>query len=328
MNNPWREFERRCQKPDFRRVGNAYARRIARPLALYCTRVILPTGVSAHTVTLAAWVTGLAAAGAFAFGSMLGWVIGAALLQTSYLLDHIDGQIARYRRTASLDGVALDFLMHHTLVMVLPLGIGYGFVNQGGSHLWLLVGIAWSVGMLMQSIDHDVRAKAIVSRLKRLDGELRVIGGRGGRPTPPAPWPRRPVAIFKRLVRLACQWHWTINTLTVLSLLRVIIGQPNVTTGTSHSDFFRLATNAAITSYAAVMGPLALTVAVVQIVRSVRDSAAEHEFAAWYAPPEGCTLLERDGSWSVATIDEVTSTDIATIAPLSDRSNASTSRSS
>ena len=328
MSDPWREFERRCQQHDFRRVGNAYARRIARPLALYCTRIILPTGVSAHAVTIAAWLTGLAAAGAFAFGSILGWVIGAALLQTSYLLDHIDGQIARYRRTASLDGVALDFLMHHTLVMVLPLGIAYGFVNQGGSHLWLLVGIAWSLGMLIQSIDHDVRAKAIVSRLKRLDGELRVIGGRGGRPTPPSPWPRRPVAILKRLVKLACQWHWTINTLTVLSVMRVIVADSTIVDRTNLGELLRVATNAAITSYAGLMGPLALTVAVVQIVRSVRDSAAEHEFAAWYSPPEDCTLLERDGSWSVVSIDEVTSTDIANIVPAIDRSNASMSRSS
>ncbi len=50
------ELEPICQKPNFRTHGNWVARRVARPLALYVTRWLLPLGVRAHWVTLVALV--------------------------------------------------------------------------------------------------------------------------------------------------------------------------------------------------------------------------------------------------------------------------------
>ena len=55
-------------------------------------------------------------------GLACGWIVAAGLLQLWYLLDHVDGQLARLRGTASLDGVQLDFLMHHTVNLLVPLG--------------------------------------------------------------------------------------------------------------------------------------------------------------------------------------------------------------
>src|SRR5262245_65873939 len=97
------ELEARCQKPDHRRVGNWMARRIARPLALRVTRVVLPMGVSAHAATLAAWAVAMGAVVCFGQGTIAGWLLGAALLQLWYLLDHVDGQLARYYRSESLE---------------------------------------------------------------------------------------------------------------------------------------------------------------------------------------------------------------------------------
>jgi hypothetical protein len=62
------ELELRCQKPDHRRIGNWMARHVTRPLALRVTWLLLPMGLSAHAATLIAWLTGLAAAAAFAWG--------------------------------------------------------------------------------------------------------------------------------------------------------------------------------------------------------------------------------------------------------------------
>ena len=38
---------------------------------------------------------------------------GVVLAHLAFWLDHVDGQVARWRGTASLDGVYLDYLMHH-----------------------------------------------------------------------------------------------------------------------------------------------------------------------------------------------------------------------
>src|SRR5947209_5546299 len=138
------DFESRCQKPDHRRVGNWMARRITRPFALRVTRVVLPLGVSAHMATLAAWGVGLAAAASFGWGTVAAWLVGAALLQLGYLLDHVDGQLARYLQTDSLDGTAIDYLMHHTINLLLPIAVGWGLAADGARQ-WLLLGLAWGV---------------------------------------------------------------------------------------------------------------------------------------------------------------------------------------
>ena len=55
--------------------------------------------------------------------------------------------------------------------------------------------------------------------------------------------------------------------------------------------------------YAAAMALLALPLAAVSIVRRTAEQAAEREFAAWYRPAEGATLVRRDGNWHVVSID-------------------------
>ena len=73
-------------------------------LALRITWVIAPYGVSAHAATLAALACGLGGALALGWGTHAGCLLGVALLHTWYLLDHVDGQLARLQGVASLDG--------------------------------------------------------------------------------------------------------------------------------------------------------------------------------------------------------------------------------
>jgi hypothetical protein len=187
------ELESQCQKPDHRRVGNWMARRISRPMALRVTRVVAPWGVSANAATLAAWGCGVAAAAAFGGGTVWGWLIGAVLLQAWYLLDHVDGQLARLRGTASLDGVQLDYLMHHTVNLLVPLGVGFGLFAREAEPLWLVGGLIWGGSLLLVTLQHDARYKAFTRRLKRVRGPLLVHGGGGGRPIPQPPVPRHPL---------------------------------------------------------------------------------------------------------------------------------------
>ena len=284
------ELEARCQKPDYRRVGNWMARRISRPLALRITRVLIPCGVSAHGTTLAAWLCGLAAAGAFAQGSAWGWVCGAALLQVWYLLDHVDGQLARFHGTASLDGVQLDYLMHHTLNLLVPLSVGCGLFTATLEPWWALAGLVWGLAALLLGLRHDARYKAFVQRLKRLEGRLEVIGGGGARPEPPAAAPRSWLPLASWLVRKACEPHATMNLLGGLSLVWWL--SPSAGLLASQLCLF-------------VMAPLALALFMALQVRSLRHQAAEQEFAAWYAVPDGRQLVFSAGWWIVEPVESL-----------------------
>lgn len=263
---PLMELRPRCQKPDYRTSGNWMARRVSRPLALYITWLVAPWGVSAHAMTVAALMCAVVAAAAFAVGTIAGWLIGAALLQMWYLLDHVDGQLARFHRTSSLDGVQLDYLMHHLVNLLIPWGVAYGCVRSTGAEGWLLLGICWSLGLLLLGLANDARYKAFIARLKETPDELRVTSGGGANRADPLLAPG--FRLLRRVVWLArklCEPHVVMNCLTGISIGQWITGDA-----------------AYRTLYVAAMAPLALMTAAAVITRGIRRGAAEQEFANWY----------------------------------------------
>jgi phosphatidylglycerophosphate synthase len=282
------ELEQRCQKPDYRRVGNVMARRITRPLALRVTWLIAPTNISAHAVTLLAAATGVLAAVALGWPDPRTWMAGVVLLQLWYVLDHVDGQLARLRATASLDGVQLDYLMHHLMALVIPIGVGDGIAGLAGQAYFRAAGVVWGVAALMIGLHNDTRYKAFVQRLKRVRGSLQVVGGGGARPQPAALPERNVRAWAGWLARKACEIHVTMNMLSLLALVMLLDPALGVL---------------AASGYLLAMCVASTTVAGVTIARSLKHESAEREFAAWYRPPEGHELSYSDGWWLVEPSD-------------------------
>ena len=276
------EFEQRCQKPDHRRVGNWMARRLVRPAALRVTWVVAPWGVSANAATWTAWGVGVGAAAAFATGHMVGWVIGALLLQAWYLLDHVDGQLARFHGTASLDGVQLDYLMHHTVNVLVALGTGWGLFVASGNPYWMLCGVGWGMALLLLSVHHDARYKAFNQRLKRLRGTLHVHGGAGGRPQAQPPIPGGWLHRIAWAARKSSEMHVIMNLLTVVAFVCAAVGDNGLLLARS---------------YVAIAACLAVGTAGWTVARSQSAQSAETEFATWYRVPPGQALEFRDGWW-------------------------------
>ncbi|HWC89503.1 MAG TPA: CDP-alcohol phosphatidyltransferase family protein, partial [Pirellulales bacterium] len=120
------ELRSTAQKGRHREIGNWLARHVARPSAIYGTWLAVRLGISAHQVTLAALAASLSGALAIGAGSRAGFVLGVFLLHLGFWLDHVDGQVARWRGTSSLDGVYFDYLMHHLVNLTLGFALGYG----------------------------------------------------------------------------------------------------------------------------------------------------------------------------------------------------------
>src|SRR4029077_4747511 len=116
---------------------------------------------------------------------------GVTLAQAGFWFDHVDGQVARWRGTVSLDGVYLDYVMHHAATLSLGFALGFGLAARFGDLRWAIAGFAIAVGWAGLSLHNDCRYKAFFQRLKSTSNSYRVDGGSGGRPQPPFPWPRR-----------------------------------------------------------------------------------------------------------------------------------------
>jgi phosphatidylglycerophosphate synthase len=95
-----------------------------RSISPYLTRVLLPTGVSANTVTWFMIATGASAGLALLIPGVPGALLALLLGQMQMLWDCCDGEVARWRRTFSPAGTFLDKIGHYTAESVIPVCLG------------------------------------------------------------------------------------------------------------------------------------------------------------------------------------------------------------
>jgi hypothetical protein len=273
------ELRTTVQKARHREIGNWLARRVWRPTAIYGTWLAVRLGVSAHQVTLAALAASLGGAAAIGGGDRWGFVVGVALLHIGSWLDHVDGQVARWNATASLDGVYHDYIMHHLVNLSLGFSLGYGLAVRSRNVGWSLSGFAIAAGWCLLGLHNDCRYKAFFQRLKSSSKTYRVEGGSGGKPAPPTPWPRSGRAMLTWPAYKVCEPHVVVLGLTALGILAV--GWPE-----TWLDCWRLAVVA--------MAILAPVLGAARVARSVAGGSAEKEFRRWFRPQAGVAEGVRD----------------------------------
>ena len=95
-----------------------------RGISPYLTRILLPTGVSANTVTWFMIITGASAGLALLIPGIPGAFLALLLGQMQMLWDCSDGEVARWRGTFSPAGTFLDKVGHYTAESVIPVCLG------------------------------------------------------------------------------------------------------------------------------------------------------------------------------------------------------------
>ncbi len=263
------ELEQRVHKQRHREIGNWLARRVARPTAVYGTWLAVRLGMSAHQVTILALLVGGAGCIAVGTGTLAGFVGGIALLHLWFWLDHVDGQVARWWDSASLDGVFFDYLMHHVMNLLLGFALGYGLAARTGDTSWAIAGCAMALGWSILGLANDCRYKAFFQRLKREGASYRVDGGSGGRPAPPAPWPMQGRAFLTWPAYKACEPHVVLIGLSLLTCLALLA--PTLW-------------EAGWKWTARGMALMAPTLAFGRCARLVSRGAVATEFDAWFRP--------------------------------------------
>jgi len=199
------------------------------------------------------------------------------LAHFGFWLDHVDGQVARWHGTASLDGVYFDYLMHHTASLALGFALGYGLAARSGDARWTIAGFAIAAGWAILSLHNDCRYKAFFQRLKSTTRSYRIDGGRGGRPEPPAPWPRRGRAALTWPAYKLCEIHVVLMGLAALAVVAAV--NPAV---------WLVLWRAGVCTMA-VLAPL---LAIGRTARSLMRRTVEDEFSAWFQPVQATSSHE------------------------------------
>ncbi|HEY4186091.1 MAG TPA: CDP-alcohol phosphatidyltransferase family protein [Polyangia bacterium] len=132
------EVYRRTRKPH----DLLWNRFVARPLAAVVLVPLGSTRVTPNQVTLATLVVFAGAAVTMALAPTWGGLLAAVgLLEFAYVLDCVDGQLARLRGTSSPVGAHLDFLMDELKAFLLVAAVGVRLWRADGEARWLLEGL-------------------------------------------------------------------------------------------------------------------------------------------------------------------------------------------
>jgi phosphatidylglycerophosphate synthase len=129
------EVYRRTRKPK----DILWNRFVARPLAAVLLVPLRATSITPNQITLLTLVVFAAGAVLMALGP--GWrnlIIAAAVIELSYVLDCVDGQLARLKGTSSPVGAHLDFLMDELKAFLLIAAVGLR-LWRASAHPWWLV---------------------------------------------------------------------------------------------------------------------------------------------------------------------------------------------
>jgi len=112
---------------------------VARPIAAVLLVPLAKTRITPNQITFASLLTFVVAAVLLALQPGHPWLIGAiCVLELSYVLDCVDGQLARLRHRSSPVGAHLDFLMDELKAFLLVAACGVRLWRADGHELWLI----------------------------------------------------------------------------------------------------------------------------------------------------------------------------------------------
>ncbi len=130
---------------------SAFTTYLVSPYSRYIVAWAARRSLTPNQITVVSLAIGVAAAGAFAVGSGAGMIVGALLLQVSFVADCVDGQLARYTGHLTPLGAWLDATFDRAKEYIVFAGLALGAARGGaGDAIWLLAAAA----MALQTVRH------------------------------------------------------------------------------------------------------------------------------------------------------------------------------
>ncbi|WP_349497220.1 CDP-alcohol phosphatidyltransferase family protein [Nocardiopsis ansamitocini] len=131
------------------------------------------TSITPNQITMGAMVLGMGAAVCFATGQPQWLIAGAVLFHLSFILDCMDGKIARLKGTGSVFGTWLDFVFDQIRVLACAVGLMGGQYAATGNpvFIWFAVGIVFTD--MFRYLNGSQMAKVRKAMQKRLTAALR-----------------------------------------------------------------------------------------------------------------------------------------------------------
>ena len=143
-----------------------FAYYLIRPISFWIAALFALFNVSANSVTWLSLVFGLLGFFTFFIGGHESQIIASIFILIWLILDHVDGNLARYYKTQSLFGDFLDSLVCYIVFALIPISIAYSVSNNihklDSEELYIL-GWMFSIGFVLPRL--------IYQKFKQIDNK-------------------------------------------------------------------------------------------------------------------------------------------------------------
>jgi len=142
--------------------------KFVRSVSIHITRLFLFTNISANGVTWIMLFTGILSAMFYTKGVYVFSLIGLLLHHLYFILDAVDGEVARYTKKTSDKGVYLDLMshiiVHPLLIMGMAIGAFYNNPLPIPDYYFLFFGFVGSFSYMVSNFASDKKYELFVKK--------------------------------------------------------------------------------------------------------------------------------------------------------------------
>ena len=242
-----------------------------RDVSVYITWALLHTPITANQVTAIGIAFGLFGVLSLAMPSPLTGIAGGLLLWMYILLDKVDGEVARYRKTVSLRGIFLDEIGHLVIQPLLFVGLSVHVYATTARVEALLLGTipALQTGWarVLVNLPYRIYAKKVVSLPRPpLSPPLDITRAQRASRIQRASAP-----LFKPL-HLLHSFYWVLTLTIAASLLDLLLPAPAIVSWTYALLLLAAAAQMALFLRAVLLAWLTIEADVARVDEQVRQA--------------------------------------------------------
>ncbi|GAA3206556.1 hypothetical protein GCM10020216_007320 [Nonomuraea helvata] len=136
------------------------------------------TAITPNQITWGAFLLGLGSAGCFLMADGWAWLVaGAVLYHLSFVLDCVDGKIARLKGTGTVLGGWLDYVFDRIRVLTCALALMWGSFESTGEEFYLVLGMLVVFLDMLRYVDALQVAKVRRQMRRKLDEAIEEVTG-------------------------------------------------------------------------------------------------------------------------------------------------------
>ena len=166
MSENIKELRKICQGDKGKGRGILYFI-FCRSLSIYVTKLLLKTKITPNQITIFSILAGMIGVILIFLNTVPTTIIGLILIYLWLFLDKVDGEIARYKKLQSIQGIYLDQIAHMLIVPIFFFATGYLAYLETSSISTLFLGFTAALFPLLVRFEYKLPYQIFAQRAIR-----------------------------------------------------------------------------------------------------------------------------------------------------------------